>query len=65
VLKACIKGFQKILGLTLYLSKQGSYNTLNNKIMPLKVLNDSMFVKPCNFLNIDRVVDMKPDYRGW
>ncbi len=33
--------------------------------MPLKVLNDSMFVKPCNFLNIDRVVDMKPDYRGW
>ena len=29
--------------------------------MPLKVLNDSMFVKPCNFLNMDSTVKVKPD----
>jgi hypothetical protein len=52
----------------LYLSKQESYNTLNNKIMPLKVLNDSMFVKPCNFLNMDSTVKVRTDseslYKG-
>ena len=36
--------------------------------MSLKVLNGGMFVKPCNFLNMDRIVEVRTDseslYKG-